>query len=214
MRGIQEPLEEALEYLNNQFEQNNLSFAEEIDFIAYDIGPMKDSSTGDSPFHADSEVFQVSREDAAFLLGRGGRTKAKISRVSGASLDLRDRSNTIEIWGPDDARARAKKYIEIVQSQRVGLATIDEAIHDDGDLTVMDVPNACIGFVTGKSGIFLRNCEEEFNVMMFFCKAPGGAVDNATGKPVERMAIFGLDPKNRKGAELKVMSAVEVKYPG
>ena len=35
-------------------------------------------------------------------------------------------------------------------------------------MTVVDVPTDCVGWVTGKSGSFLRGCEEDFTTMCFF----------------------------------------------
>ena len=40
---------------------------------------------------------EISNEDAAFVLGRGGGTKRKIERVSGARLDLEDKA--LEVTG-------------------------------------------------------------------------------------------------------------------
>ena len=172
---------------------------------------MRNTST---PFHADAEVFQVSREDAAFILGKSGKTKQKIARVSGASLDMREKGGTVEIWGPADARARARKYIQFIQGQRQGHVEIDISKHDEGDLTMVNVPQECIGFVTGTGGKFLRGCEEQFNTLMFFCVAPNAVADPHTGKTFETLAIFGNDPRKRQGAELKVMAAVEAKIEG
>ena len=56
------------------------------------------------------DVLKISNEDAAFVLGKNGKTKEKIARVSGADLDLYEHSLTLEIRGTDDERKRAKKY--------------------------------------------------------------------------------------------------------
>eukprot|EP00400_MALV-I_sp_L67-5_P000995 gene996-450_t len=216
MRGTEDPLSEALDYLQDQFDTNNWQFPEEVNFHPYEIEALKDPSenSNKTPFHVDSDLFKVGSEDAAFILGRGGRTKAKLTRVSGASLDLRERSGTIEIWGPEDARKRARKYIEFVQAQRIGQVEIDESVDDDGDLTMVDVPPECIGFVTGTQGVFLKSCEEQFNTLMFFCTTPNAARDEKTGRRFEKLAIFGSDLRGRRGAELKVMAAVEAKISG
>ena len=55
------------------------------------------------------DVLKISNEDAAFVLGKNGKTKEKIARVSGADLDLYEHSLTLEIRGTDDERKRAKK---------------------------------------------------------------------------------------------------------
>jgi len=157
-----------------------------------------------------ADVLRVSEDDAAFILGRGGKTKHKIARVSGATLELHERNNTVEIFGGDPERRKARKYVELVRAQRVGPVNVDEA-HDDGDLTMIAVPHNCVGFVTGSQGNFLRTCEEEWGTLMFFCDYQGPSTDGMGG--AERLAIFG-DLKGRCGAELKVMAAIETKLPG
>ena len=58
-----------------------------------------------------TESMQVSDADAAFVLGKGGSTKMKIARVSGARLDLQDRDGRLDIFGNNTARTRAKDYV-------------------------------------------------------------------------------------------------------
>ena len=55
-----------------------------------------------------SETLQLGHDDAAFILGKNGRTKEKIARVAECALDLND-SERLEIRGNDRARRRAKK---------------------------------------------------------------------------------------------------------
>lgn len=55
------------------------------------------------------DILKISNDDAAFVLGRNGRTKEKIARVSGADLDLFEQSLTLEIRGTDSERKRAKR---------------------------------------------------------------------------------------------------------
>ena len=49
-------------------------------------------------------MLKITNEDAAFVLGKNGKTKEKIARVSGADLDLYEQSLTLEIRGSDAAR--------------------------------------------------------------------------------------------------------------
>merc|ERR1719329_720945 len=157
-----------------------------------------------------ADIIRVGEDDAAFILGRGGKTKRKIARVSHATLELHERNNTVEIIGSDEERRRARKYVELVRAQRVGPVNVDVS-HDDGDLTMIAVPHNCVGFVTGSQGNFLRTCEEEWATLMFFCDYQGPIADGFGG--AERLAIFG-DLNGRCGAELKVMAAIETKIPG
>lgn len=38
------------------------------------------------------------------------------------------------------------------------------------DLTAVDVPEECVGFITGRQGAVLRTLEEEWGTLMFFAK--------------------------------------------
>ena len=95
-----------------------------------------------------------------------------------------------------------------VLAQRVGPVTIDFETKRD-DLSVVDVPEDCVGYVMGRQGQALRGMEEEWGTLMFFAKVQG----SGEGRGTERLAIFGTR-RARRGAELKVMSAVEHKHPG
>lgn len=92
--------------------------------------------------------------------------------------------------------------------QRVGPVTINLSSGVNDHLTIVDVPTDCVGFVMGKSGATLRSIEEEWGTVMFFAQVADGKSDEQ-----ERLCIFG-PLRARRGAELKVMSAVEHKSPG
>jgi predicted RNA-binding protein Jag len=154
----------------------------------------------------DTEVMDIEDADAAFVLGRSGSTKTKIAKVSGARLDLDENKHTLEIGGTPDARRRARDYIGYVLSQRTGDVYIDLNEQRD-DLSVVTVPEDCVGYVMGKGGQVLRQMEQEWGTLMFFAKVKE---DTSIG---EKLAIFGTK-RGRRGSELKVMSAVEHKHPG
>ncbi|CAK0816057.1 unnamed protein product, partial [Prorocentrum cordatum] len=137
-----------------------------------------------------------------FLLPR------KVARVADAEIELFERDLILEIRGSKLQRRRAKKYAEGVMAQRTGPVTITDD-YDDGDLTMLYVPQEAVGFVTGRAGNFLRTIEEEWQTLMFFCEVGRGGRD----KEYEKLAIFG-EVRGRRGAELKVLSAVETKVPG
>eukprot|EP00448_Togula_jolla_P013969 CAMPEP_0170578654 /NCGR_PEP_ID=MMETSP0224-20130122/5570_1 /TAXON_ID=285029 /ORGANISM="Togula jolla, Strain CCCM 725" /LENGTH=655 /DNA_ID=CAMNT_0010901635 /DNA_START=68 /DNA_END=2036 /DNA_ORIENTATION=+ len=155
------------------------------------------------------DTIKISDDDAAFILGKGGKTKDKISRVSEAEIELFERDLVLEIRGSKLQRRRAKKYCEGVMAQRTGPVSITED-YDDGDLTMILIPQEAVGFVTGRAGNFLRSIEEEWGTLMFFCEVDG---NRGRGKDFEKLAIFG-SIRGRRGAELKVLSAVETKVPG
>merc|ERR1719264_2381132 len=154
------------------------------------------------------DTMKITDDDAAFILGKGGKTKEKISRVSQAEIELFERDLILEIRGSKLQRRRAKKYSEGVMAQRTGPVNVTED-YDDDDLTMLHVPQEAVGFVTGRAGNFLRTIEEEWCTLMFFCEVGSGRRD----KDYEKLAIFG-STRGRRGAELKVLSAVETKVPG
>jgi len=152
---------------------------------------------------------KITDDDAAFVLGKGGKTKDKIAKVSEAEIELFERDLVLEIRGSKIQRRRAKKYCEGVMAQRTGPVTVTED-YDDGDLSMLMVPQEAVGFVTGRAGNFLRTIEEEWTTLMFFCEVDKGS---GRGKDFEKLAIFG-QVRGRRGAELKVLSAVETKVQG
>jgi len=154
------------------------------------------------------DTMKITDDDAAFILGKGGKTKEKISRVAEADIELFERDLILEIRGSKLQRRRAKKYCEGVMAQRTGPVTVTED-YDDGDLTMLVVPQEAVGFVTGRAGNFLRTIEEEWGTLMFFCEVGAGS----RNRDYEKLAIFG-GVRGRRGAELKVLSAVETKVPG
>lgn len=160
------------------------------------------------PDDYDVDTMKITDDDAAFVLGKGGKTKDKIARVSEAEIELFERDLILEIRGSKIQRRRAKKYAEGVMAQRTGPVSVTED-YDDGDLTMLMVPQETVGFVTGRGGNFLRTIEEEWGTLMFFCEVTSGRRD----KEYEKLAIFG-SIRARRGAELKVLSAVETKKPG
>uniref|UniRef100_A0A7S0KSC7 C3H1-type domain-containing protein n=1 Tax=Micromonas pusilla TaxID=38833 RepID=A0A7S0KSC7_MICPS len=172
-----------------------------------------------------ADIIKITDDDAAFVLGKGGATKRKIARVSGAKLEIVDLKSAgassgmegaeIEITGTPAARQRAKDYIGYVLSQRTGPVYIDHTMRRD-DLSIVMVPMDCVGYVMGRGGQVLRDMENEWGTLMFFAKKKedeGKDAGSDGAKVQEILAIFGTR-RSRRGAELKVMSAVEHKMPG
>eukprot|EP00913_Durusdinium_trenchii_P023000 g21596.t1 len=108
------------------------------------------------------DTMKITDDDAAFILGKGGKTKEKISKVSGAEIELFERDLILEIRGPKLIRRRAKKYCKGVMDQRTGPVNVTQDHDDDDDLTMISVPQEAVGFVTGRAGNFLRTIEEEW----------------------------------------------------
>ena len=167
-----------------------------------------------------TDTITMTGEDAAFLLGAGGSTKRKVARAAGARLELDDDADgkhVLTVSGPDASRARAVDYVRWVLKQRLGAIEVSGASARD-DLSIVRVPADCVAYVTGKSGRVLRSVEEEFGTLLFFGKLVGDSGERTgeeteRGQTIETLCVLG-DRRGRRGAELKVMSAVEHKTPG
>lgn len=156
----------------------------------------------------------ISHDDARFLIGSRGSTKAKLAKVSGARLEVsavdpnaENGNQRLDIKGSAAARAKAKRYCEWVLRQRVGTIMVDTSTQSD-DVTIMDVPASCTAYVTGHAGSGLRRIEEENSSLMFFGKPTTDPEDAP-----EKLMICG-SRKARRGSELSVMSSVERRDPG
>jgi len=149
----------------------------------------------------ETATLKLEEEEVAYVFGRMGSTKDKLGRVTGTNIELR--GNGLLIEGSERGVDRAKKYVKILLAQRHGVVEIDVDEHPD-DLTLLQVPTDCKGFITGRRGATLRQIEKECATLMTFCKTEA---DN------EPLAIFGTR-RGRLNAVLKVMSIVEGKHDG
>merc|ERR1719188_2072503 len=150
--------------------------------------PSRDGSGGGKkkPDDYGVDTMKITDDDAAFILGKGGKTKEKVARVSEAEIELFERDLILELRGSKLQRRRAKKYAEGVMAQRTGPVVVHDD-YDDGDLTMLQVPQEAVGFVTGRAGNFLRSIEEQWCTLMFFCEVDG----SRRNKEYEKLAIFG-----------------------
>jgi len=163
----------------------------------------------------ETDTMEISGEDAAFILGSGGKTKSKLAQVSGANLSIKEDKGgkvILEITGTAEQRMRAKKYSRFVMVQRNRPVTLDPKDHPN-DLTIVNIPYEAVSFVTGKGGKFLRMVEEEFGTLLFFLGSSGAPAKGARPTDVMQLAIFG-DTRPRRGSELKIMTATEMKLKG
>ncbi|CAE8583204.1 unnamed protein product [Polarella glacialis] len=120
--------------------------------------------------------------------------------VANAEIELFERDLVLEIRGSKIQRRHA---LNADSGEQLALSVM---VHVSRAL----VPQEAVGFVTGRAGNFLRTIEEEQLSCRFFCEVDGSRGRN---KEFEKLAIFG-DVRARRGAELKVLSAVETKVPG
>lgn len=67
-----------------------------------------------------TRVIDVDKDDAAFILGRGGATKRKVARVAESEIELDEHTLTITIVGTKEACDKSECYIGFVKQQRLG----------------------------------------------------------------------------------------------
>merc|ERR1719162_464849 len=153
----------------------------------------------------DTMTFQD--DELSYALGKQGGTRKKLERSSRAIVQYV--GHTAFFSGPRQERKAARSYMRCLFEQLEGPVYVD-GWEDRDDCTVVEVPQDCIGYITGARRAALGSIEEQFGVLMFFMTKPGQGKGKGFG---EQLAIFG-DRRSRRGAELKIMSSVETKSPG
>lgn len=159
----------------------------------------------------DTETMQFKDDELSYALGKQGGTRKKLERSSGCVVQY---VGHLAIFSGDKAaRKRAKEYMKWLFQQLEGPVYVD-GWEDRDDMTVLDIPSECIGYVTGSRRAALGGMEEEWGTLMFFMTKPNKDGTGGRGKGFgEQLAILGAE-RARRGAELKVMSSVEEKAPG
>eukprot|EP00927_Polykrikos_kofoidii_P082006 TRINITY_DN8014_c0_g1_i2.p1 TRINITY_DN8014_c0_g1~~TRINITY_DN8014_c0_g1_i2.p1 ORF type:complete len:517 (+),score=75.37 TRINITY_DN8014_c0_g1_i2:61-1551(+) len=164
-----------------------------------------------------TEIVQLLDGDAPLLMSSQFRALDSIAKASGADMLLRT-SYCLEITGLEDCRARARLYLRLMLSQRAGPIQRSELGHSD-DFSLVEVPTVAIGCVTGKRACRLRRVEGIFGVIMLFIERfiglTSSCVDSLSIEPNEStMVILGRSERQRYGATLFVMEAIEEVVPG
>jgi len=150
--------------------------------------------------------------EISYALGKQGGTRRKLERSSGAIVQYV--GMVVLLSGTKEERERGKEYMKWLFQQLEGPVYVD-GWRDRTDCTVVDIPNDCIGYITGNRRATLGVMEEEWGTLMFFMSEMDdrGKGKGRGGNHTERLAIFGPE-RARRGSELKVMSGIETKSPG
>jgi len=152
-----------------------------------------------------TDVVKLRMDEMSWALGKKGATRKKLANASGAIVEYV--GNFVHMAGDKYERERAREYLGWVMDQLKGECDIDTDHRDD--VTVLHIPQDCVGYVTGIRRATLGRIEDELGTFMLFMDKR----EDAGKKPTAKLAIFGLR-RNRRAAELKVMSTVEGKTPG
>lgn len=81
---------------------------------------------------------------------------------------------------------------------------------DRPDCTVVDVPQDCVGYITGSRRCALNGTEAEFGVVAFFMSKPS----DRRGEQREEKLLISGPQWGRRAAELNIMRSIEAKTPG
>lgn len=158
---------------------------------------------------------RIGAAEAAFVVGKQGRTKQKLAKVSGAKVSLSPGLD-VEITGTPSQRDRAEFYLKLIVQQKRGRVYIAFDECDRDDVTFVNVPENSVAFITGQAGSTLRAIEEEYNTLMFMVQYAKDHRKTEAAEseehPVEPLLIFGSE-RGRKCSELKVQSAIAQKNP-
>jgi len=154
-------------------------------------------------------------DELSYALGKKGMTRKKLAKSSGCIVEYV--GYTVCLSGAKDERTRANEYLGWLFDQLKGPVYVD-GWEEREDCTCVDIPQDCVGYVTGARRATLGKIEEEWGTLMFFMSTQMRAQERAqSGRRdfdgSEKLIIFG-DKRGRRGAELKCMSAVETKRPG
>eukprot|EP00946_MAST-07B_sp_MAST-7B-sp1_P002801 g2801.t1 len=143
---------------------------------------------------------------AAYLLGKGGATKKRLIRFSGAALEIDSKKNKVKISGTAEQREIARMCIDITLSQQRGRGKVNinfSRFDNRRDITMLDVKESHVGFILGQRGRTLREFEARYGTFMFF---DNDTIHNGNRK---RLYIMGAS-RNRKRALNESAVAVAV----
>jgi len=146
-----------------------------------------------------SDTFPMDESELSYALGKDGTTRRKLARASGCIMEYV--GQVAFICGTLEERTRARTYLKWLLKQRHGSVYVDD-VRDRDDVTIVPVPQHCVGYVTGNRGASLRQVEEMSGT---FCFVEGGRGE------AEQLLIFGHNKHDREVAERLVNDLVNEK---
>jgi len=148
-----------------------------------------------------TDTLPIEDEDYSYALGKSGATRKKIARASQCIIEYVGR--VAYLSGTKLERQRAREYLCWLFQQRMG--SVDVQYQGRSDVTAIQVPKECVGYVTGHKGASLRSVEDLTGT---FCFIEGGREDARDPKP---LLICGLQDESRKKAEDIITARIEQK---
>jgi len=159
---------------------------------------------------SDIERMKLEDQDVAYLVGRGGATRMRLEKFSGARLNID--KDCAEVEGTTEQRDLAKLAIAITLQQRNGgKVNVDfDDLEDRKDVSTFDVPKETVGFLLGAKGSTLRAMETKHRVFMFF---NNDRMRQGKHGPCKRLYVIGTDP-DRENALDEAEDVVRFKLTG
>lgn len=152
-------------------------------------------------------MIELDDSNVAYLLGRGGQTRARLGNFCGASLEISN--GKAEMWGGEYQVELANLAIDITLQQRNGgkVRVSFADLEARADVVHSDVPLDAVGFVLGNKGLTLRTMETRFKTFMFF--------DNDKVRDhTKRLYIISPYRVRREGALKEAEDVVRYKLTG
>lgn len=143
------------------------------------------------------------------VVGERQITIRKIARMTDTEITYDQSRSALDIRGLERDVKRAKKYIFFRRARKRNEVRLQER-DDDDDVTVLDIPQECAGFVSGAQGANMNEIEFESETFIYYGiderrpKLPPGKISTI---------IFG-ERQGRRQAELRIMALVEMKLRG
>ena len=161
------------------------------------------------PDNISTDTFNLGSRDCAYLIGRGGETRARLEKFSGASFSVDN--NVLKITGNPGQRDRAKIAMDIVLMQRTGENnTLDVdflKMRERPDVSTLDIPCMRIGFLLGKKAVSLRKIEAKHGVWAVLDQTE---IKHQFG-PCKRLYVIG-ELQNRDDCLAEIYEIVHEKY--
>jgi hypothetical protein len=111
-----------------------------------------------------TDIRWLKDDELSYALGKRGMTRKKLARASGCIVEYV--GNVVHMSGNKRQRVRANQYLDWLFHQLAGPVHVDNNARTD--VSVVDVPTSCVGYVTGNRRETLGKMEEEWGVLMFF----------------------------------------------
>jgi hypothetical protein len=139
-------------------------------------------------------IEKMDENQFTYALGRGGSTRRKIERASGAVIEYVGFNAFIA--GTDRERKRGLDYLRMLLLQKDGREMGELIKGDRDDLTIAQVPRDYVAAVSGAKGVGLRKVEERTDTFCFFETKKEGA-----DRPYQKLYILGESKREREIAE-------------